>query len=95
VDETVAKVTERGGKGLRAATDMPKVGRFAVIADPQGASISVFHPVRRHAGARPDEAGRVLLARAHHDRPRTVLLKWGSWPNAIALRAVLTRPWRS
>ena len=43
VDETVAKVKQLGGKVL-VAEDVPTVGRFAVIADPQGAVIAVFTP---------------------------------------------------
>lgn len=43
VDETVAKVKDLGGK-LYVAEDVPGVGRLAVIADPQGAVISLFTP---------------------------------------------------
>ena len=39
VDATVASVTELGGKVLRAAFDIPEVGRFCVVQDPQGAVI--------------------------------------------------------
>jgi predicted enzyme related to lactoylglutathione lyase len=44
VDKTAARVRELGGQVLVPPSDVPKVGRFAVIADPQGASISVFKP---------------------------------------------------
>ena len=44
VDETVAQAKKAGAKIHREASDIPKVGRFAVIADPQGASVSVFTP---------------------------------------------------
>ncbi|MBI5536755.1 MAG: VOC family protein [Deltaproteobacteria bacterium] len=44
VDETVETVKKLGGKIHKAPTDIPTVGRFAVIEDPQGASISVFEP---------------------------------------------------
>jgi predicted enzyme related to lactoylglutathione lyase len=43
VDETVAKVKQLGGQ-VYVAEDVPEVGRFAVIADPQGAVIAVFTP---------------------------------------------------
>jgi predicted enzyme related to lactoylglutathione lyase len=43
VDETVAKVKQLGGKVFHLE-DVPTVGRFAVIADPQGAAIAVFTP---------------------------------------------------
>ncbi|WP_108651059.1 VOC family protein [Dongshaea marina] len=39
VDATVAKIEKAGGKLLRAATDIPDVGRFCVLQDPQGAII--------------------------------------------------------
>jgi uncharacterized protein len=41
VDETAAKVKSLGGNILMPPSDIPNVGRFAVIADPQGASISI------------------------------------------------------
>ena len=44
VDATAARVKELGGQVHVAPMDIPTVGRFSVIADPQGASISVFKP---------------------------------------------------
>jgi predicted enzyme related to lactoylglutathione lyase len=44
VDATVALTKKLGGKIYKEPADIPTVGRFAVIADPQGASISVFKP---------------------------------------------------
>ncbi len=43
VEETVAEVKRLGGQVFVNA-DVPAVGRFAVIADPQGAVIAVFTP---------------------------------------------------
>jgi uncharacterized protein len=37
-------VKKLGGKVYKEPSDIPTVGRFAVIADPQGAVISVFKP---------------------------------------------------
>jgi hypothetical protein len=42
VDTTVGHVTDLGGKVIKEPTDMPGVGRMAVIQDPQGAVISVI-----------------------------------------------------
>ena len=42
VDETARRVPEFGGKVLVQPTDMPKVGRFCVIQDPQGAVITAI-----------------------------------------------------
>ncbi|OPL19576.1 MAG: glyoxalase [Candidatus Aegiribacteria sp. MLS_C] len=39
VDATVKQVVELGGKVLRPAFDIPEVGRFCVLQDPQGAVI--------------------------------------------------------
>ncbi len=44
VDATVALVKKLGGKLHKEPTDIPSVGRFAVLADPQGASFCVFKP---------------------------------------------------
>jgi len=41
-DATVAQATALGGKIVAPAMDIPGVGRMAVIADPQGAVISVM-----------------------------------------------------
>jgi predicted enzyme related to lactoylglutathione lyase len=53
VDAAVAKVEENQGKVLAPAQDIPEVGRFAVVADPQGA---VFAPFT-HAGDMPAKTG--------------------------------------
>lgn len=45
VDATVAQVEKLGGRVYRPAADIAKVGRFAVLGDPQGAVFAVFEPV--------------------------------------------------
>jgi predicted enzyme related to lactoylglutathione lyase len=42
VDALVKKVVSLGGQVHMPPTDIPTVGRFAVIADPQGATINVI-----------------------------------------------------
>jgi predicted enzyme related to lactoylglutathione lyase len=44
VDATAANVKKLGGKIHKEPTDIPTVGRFSIIADPQGAALSVFKP---------------------------------------------------
>jgi hypothetical protein len=44
VDETVKKAEELGGKSCVPPTDIPEVGRFAVVNDPQGGFFSPFTP---------------------------------------------------
>jgi hypothetical protein len=48
VDDTDAAVTsieQAGGKTLMPATDIPNVGRIAMVADPQGAPFYVMKPI--------------------------------------------------
>jgi uncharacterized protein len=52
VDETVRRATELGGRILKPAADIPAVGRFAVLQDPQGAVFAAFTPLPRPM--RPD-----------------------------------------
>jgi len=49
VDAAVEAVKQAGGSVHRAAQDIPGVGRFAVVADPQGAGFMLF----RGEGAAP------------------------------------------
>jgi hypothetical protein len=44
VDDVVGRAEAAGGTIVTAPTDIPEVGRFAVIADPQGAVTSAFSP---------------------------------------------------
>ena len=44
LDATVADAVRLGAKILRAATPIPTVGRFAILADPQGAVFAAFTP---------------------------------------------------
>ena len=53
VDETVAKATSAGGRVAYGPMDMPEVGRFAIIVDPQGAFLAAYEP----AGEGPQHGG--------------------------------------
>jgi predicted enzyme related to lactoylglutathione lyase len=44
VDGTASAAERLGGKVLKAPADIPNVGRFAVLADPQGGAFAVFTP---------------------------------------------------
>jgi predicted enzyme related to lactoylglutathione lyase len=46
VDAAAAKVRSLDGKIYSAPADIPNVGRFAVVADPQGASFNLFKPTQ-------------------------------------------------
>lgn len=53
VDASAAKVTELGGAVHRAPADIPGVGRFAVVADPQGAVLALYRSATQD-GPAPD-----------------------------------------
>ena len=53
VDDTVAKAQSAGGKLIAGPMDIPEVGRYAVVGDPQGAVLAVFQP----EGDGPEGAG--------------------------------------
>ena len=55
VDATARKAQELGGKVHHPATDIPNVGRFAVLADPQGATFAVYRSAT--GGEAPDREG--------------------------------------
>jgi len=45
VDQAVASIGQAGGKTLMPATDIPNVGRIAMVTDPQGAPFYVMKPI--------------------------------------------------
>ncbi|HEX4767985.1 MAG TPA: VOC family protein [Lichenihabitans sp.] len=46
VDAAAAKLEKAGGKIHKPADDIPTIGRFCVVADPQGAPFILFKPMR-------------------------------------------------
>jgi hypothetical protein len=60
VDDYARRFVAAGGAIHRAPDDIPTVGRFAMVADPQGAGLVLFKALPRADGAGPpslDEAG--------------------------------------
>jgi predicted enzyme related to lactoylglutathione lyase len=55
VDATCAQAQGLGARICKAATDIPNVGRFAVLADPQGATFAVFTPSGPPPGPSPEQ----------------------------------------
>ena len=45
VDAKLAEIESAGGKTLMGATDIPNVGRIAMVADPQGTPFYVMKPI--------------------------------------------------
>ena len=50
VDATVRDAERLGGKAMHQPEDIPSVGRFAVLQDPQGAALAVFTPADQPPG---------------------------------------------
>jgi hypothetical protein len=55
VDAALQEITGAGGAVMRAAADIPQVGRIAVASDPQGAVFALIHGTS--SMERPPEAG--------------------------------------
>jgi uncharacterized protein len=57
VDATAQRAAELGGRVYKQPTDIPTIGRFAVIADPQGAVFIAFSPLGSGMGDGPMTMG--------------------------------------
>jgi uncharacterized protein len=57
VDKTVADATAMGARPHVAPRDIPDVGRFAVLADAQGATIAFFTPSNEQPPSHKPEVG--------------------------------------
>ncbi|MFZ2987946.1 VOC family protein, partial [Ideonella sp.] len=75
VDAVAAKVLAAGGSVHRAPEDIPGVGRFAVVADAQGASFDLFKPLPGDTGlpAASDAPGTVGWHELHAEAGETAL----------------------
>jgi predicted enzyme related to lactoylglutathione lyase len=72
-DRAAAKVKQLGGKILMAPTDIPNVGRFAAVTDPQGAALNLFKPSQSGQRAVSLEPGQVGWHELHTN----------DWPQAF------------
>lgn len=55
VDRTVERARKLGGEVIHRPTDIPSVGRYAVIKDPQGAAIAIYRSLTEGAGGGPEQ----------------------------------------
>jgi hypothetical protein len=58
-DRAAAKVKQLGGRILMEPTDIPNVGRFAAVTDPQGAAFNLFKPSQSGQRAVSRDPGQV------------------------------------
>ena len=47
IDETLAKAGTAGGKVIVGKTEIPTLGWFAIISDPEGSSLGIFEPLKK------------------------------------------------
>lgn len=59
VDRAAARVKELGGKVYKEPFDVPTIGRVAIVADPQGASLAIFKPEQAMNAQADAQAGEV------------------------------------
>ncbi len=87
--ETAAKAAEQGGTVLMGPLDVMDVGRMAVIRDPQGATLSVWQPLKHCGVGRSGEPNThcwsELAARdaAAAERFYTAVLPWSAAHQAM------------
>lgn len=65
VDAAAVRVQELGGAVHRAPADIPGIGRFAVVADPTGATLHLFRSARPGQPAASTAAGHVGWRELH------------------------------
>jgi predicted enzyme related to lactoylglutathione lyase len=83
VDEAVIRVTDLGGTVHHVATDIPGVGRFAVIADPQSAVLGLMQWASPGPGDAPVPEPMTLGHTGWHE------LMAVEWPKALAFYSAL------
>jgi predicted enzyme related to lactoylglutathione lyase len=83
VDSSVKEIEGLGGKVVRPANDIPNVGRFAVLSDPQGAVFAVFTsntpPMASSGPPRPGEFSWNELATTDHEAALSFYSKAFGW----------------
>ncbi len=53
VDSSLAKIQQMGGNVIVPGTDIPNIGRFAVVTDPQGAAFAIWQNQHGDSSAEP------------------------------------------
>jgi len=77
VDSAAAAVKRFGGSIHKAPSDIPNVGRFAVVADPRGAAFYIFKPTQAGDPVVSNAPGRIGWRELHSD----------NWPSAFEFYA--------
>ena len=79
VDASAAKAVELGAKQIVPPSDIPNVGRFALLQDPTGAHISIFQPGQHKGISGFGEIGSLCWADLNtHDAEKAAKF-YGAW----------------
>lgn len=71
VDSTLEGVQRLGGKVIKGGTDIPNVGRYAVVSDPQGVPFALYTPAPGSADGANMGGGAALGAYSWHELATT------------------------
>jgi predicted enzyme related to lactoylglutathione lyase len=78
-DESAAKAVKLGAQQIVAPSDIPNVGRFAVIQDPTGAHISIFQPGQHRGITNFGQVGSLCWADLNTNDPEKAAKFYGDW----------------
>jgi predicted enzyme related to lactoylglutathione lyase len=78
-DAATAKAVQLGAQQLVPPSDIPNVGRFALIQDPTGANISVFQPGQHRGITVFGEVGALCWADLNSQNPERAARFYGDW----------------
>jgi predicted enzyme related to lactoylglutathione lyase len=78
-DAAAAKAVSLGGQQLMAPSDIPNVGRFAIIQDPTGATVCVFQPGQHKGMAVFGQQGALCWADLNTPNPAKAAKFYGDW----------------
>jgi uncharacterized protein len=78
-DASASKAVGLGAQQIVPPTDIPNVGRFAVIQDPTGAAISIFQPGQHRGFTNFGEVGVACWADLNTPSPEKAAKFFGDW----------------
>ena len=78
-DVSAAKAVKAGGAQIAPPSDIPNVGRFAVIQDPTGAGISIFQPGNHRGFSVFGDVGALCWADLNTPNPEKASQFYGEW----------------
>ena len=78
-DASAAKAVKLGAKQIVEPSDIPNVGRFAVLQDPTGAAISVFQPGKHRGLTTFQQIGALCWADLNCTDPAKAAAFYGEW----------------